>query len=901
MSASRKRADYAFLAPNFRDVLFYVEAKKPHGGLDTSDNYFQTIRYGWNSQNSLAVLTDFEHLHVLDSRYKPDIDTALLRAVKKFHYTDYFDAEKFKEIYYLFSREAVTHRSIDKFAATLAKPTGRAYQRTLFRGGYQAVDEHFLQELDGYRDELARSFKNHNPHLNSEELTEVTQRTLDRLVFMRFLEDKLIEPEPLVERLGEKGTAWQDFISTSRRLDGIYNGIIFKKHALLDSAKLKCDERVFASIRESLAHTNSPYDFNTIPIHVLGSIYERFLGKVIVATEKRARVEEKPEVRKAGGVYYTPEYIVTYVVKNTVGKLIEGKTPDQISKLHFADIACGSGSFLLGVYDLLLRYQTAYYNQSRNRAQALKAGCIERDGAFYLSLHQKKEILIKNIYGVDLDAQAVEVAQLSLFLKLLEDETTASARGHQLEFKETMLPSLDKNIIHGNSLVGWDILDGRLFEGNDERKLYPLDFVGAFPKVMLRGGFDAIVGNPPYGRDILSPLKQYFDDRYESSQYKLDSFVFFIEKAITLLRPEGKLGYIVPNSWLDTQSFSRLRRLIVERTRIKSIINLGKDIFAGANVDTMLLLLQKTKRGNAKVEVIDASEYKLASDRLTQPKRSFHIPQSVWANDPQSRFDIHASPEERKVFLKMRESGIVMDDFTDCSQGLIPYNTKEMSQKNPFLSTEKKGDEWKPLFDKGACVGRYELEWNGVYVKFGSWLYTANKPRFYENAKILIQRHRNPSLLRRIVATFDAGNFYFKDNLCCLIAKNDTYDLKFLLGVLNSRIMNEFYRKTFTEVSLNPTYLRQLPLPVLNMSQRAGRSQHDKIVKLVDTLLESKRTLRQSRTESEVRFYENKCSALDRQIDAIVYELYGLTAEEIAVVEASPISPSGLGVGKRAA
>src|SRR5205823_2218165 len=211
-----------------------------------------------------------------------------------------------------------------------------------------------------------------------------------------------------------------------------------------------------------------------IPIHVLGSIYERFLGKVIVTTDKRAKVVEKPEVRKAGGVYYTPEYIVRYIVENTIGRLILDKTPKEIEAMRFADIACGSGSFLLGVFDELLRYHTTYYNRNKTkRAEGLRAGCIEnRDGSLRLSLKQKKKILLNNIYGVDLDAQAVEVAQLSLFLKLLEDETTASAKDYQLEFRETMLPSLDRNVIHGNALIEWDVTDGRLFD-EEERELFP--------------------------------------------------------------------------------------------------------------------------------------------------------------------------------------------------------------------------------------------------------------------------------------------------------------------------------------------------------------------------------------------------------------------------------------------
>ncbi len=494
-SEFRKRADYAFLAPNFRDVRFYVEAKKPHAGIDNPAFYFQTIRYGWNNKTPLAVLTDFEELRVLDCRYKPDIRTALGHAKLKYHYADYADKEKFRTIYFLFSRQAVTDGSIEQFAKGLPKVSRKRAQSGVAADEHQSIDESFLQELDNFREELAHGYKRKNPELDSAELTEVTQRTLDRLVFMRFLEDKLIETGPLIEDLHQRGRSWENFIRTSRRLDGVYNGIIFKEHSLLDSNNFKADERVFDKISQSLSHQNSPYDFNAIPIHILGSIYERFLGKVIVATAKQARVEDKPEVRKAGGVYYTPEYIVRYIVDNTVGKLIEGKTPAQIQEMRFADIACGSGSFLLGVYDTLLRYHTAYYNRTKkNRGEGIKAGCISRqEGTLQLSLLQKRQILLNNVHGADIDPQAVEVAQLSLYLKLLEDETIASAHQQQLAMKEALLPSLSKNIVCGNSLIGWDILEGKLFDSGDERKLNPMNFEDAFPEILKRGGFDAML------------------------------------------------------------------------------------------------------------------------------------------------------------------------------------------------------------------------------------------------------------------------------------------------------------------------------------------------------------------------------------------------------------------------
>src|SRR3990170_1453535 len=513
-AAGQRRADYAFhLAPNYRDVRFFVEAKKPHGDIATADNYFQTIRYAWNSETPLAVLTDFDQLHVLDCRYKPDIATALYRHVAKFHYSEYNDRKKFAEIYWLFSREAVADGSLEKRAKELPKPRGKAVQHGLFPGGYQSIDESFLKELDEYRTALARTFKNKNPDLNGETLTELAQRILDRLVFLRFLEDKGIEPQRIVDRFGERGTAWEDFIAASRRLDGIYNGIVFKQHDILDGNKFRMDDTAFADICESLAHVNSPYDFDAIPIHILGSIYERFLGHVIVATDKRVRVEPKPEVRKAGGVYYTPEYIVRYIVENTVGKLIAGKTPDQIAEMRFADIACGSGSFLLGVFDLLLTYHGHYYNE--NPSKARKGDCINHGGKLYLSLRKKREILLNNIYGVDIDAQAVEVCQLSLYLKLLQEETEASTHQYLLDFAhiaqmKKLLPDLSKNIVCGNSLIGRDILDGQPFASEEERKLNPMNFEDAFPEIMKRGGFDAIVGNPPYGMVSDPVQKSYF-------------------------------------------------------------------------------------------------------------------------------------------------------------------------------------------------------------------------------------------------------------------------------------------------------------------------------------------------------------------------------------------------------
>jgi len=664
---SQRRADYAFyLRPNFRDVKFYVEAKKPHGDISTADNYFQAIRYGWSSRTPLAVLNDFEQFEIVDSRFPPDIATALGRNVRKYHFSHYEDPEKFAEIYYLFSHEAVTNGSLEKFVETLPKKRGKAGQRGASKAGELPMDETFLQELDEYRDQLAHSFKNRNPELDGETLTELTQRTLDRLVFLRFLEDKHIEPQNRIAYFGDKGTAWQDFIAESRRLDGIYNGIVYKEHAILDKPSFKVDDDIFSDICEKLSHLNSRYDFNAVPIHILGSIYERFLGKVITTTEKRAKVEEKPEVRKAGGVYYTPEYIVRYIVENTVGKLIEGKTPAQIAELRFADIACGSGSFLLGVYDLLIRYHTKYFNENPDKAQIVgkakivtkakvfgkaskehKADCEERDDGLHLTLHKKREILLNNIYGVDIDQQAVEVAQLSLYLKLLQDETPGSARQFYLDFEQVaLLPTLTKNIVCGNSLIGTDILSGELFEATEERKLNPMDYEQRFPHIFKRkvssgemrdatageldytapgvplhgnystkkpkkgakaatpvipqteyeGGFDAIVGNPPYR--MLQPHNtdeqtlDYMRGHYVAAEFKIELFHLFLQRGVSLVKPNGFQSYIVPTTVLNNVYAESLRRWILKKCCIEQVCVARGRVFADADVHTSVLVFR---------------------------------------------------------------------------------------------------------------------------------------------------------------------------------------------------------------------------------------------------------------------------------------------------------------------
>ncbi len=219
-------------------------------------------------------------------------------------------------------------------------------------------------------------------------------------------------------------------------------------------------------------------------------------------------MEEKPEVKKAGGVYYTPQYIVEYIVKNTVGKLLEDKTPKNVAKLKILDPACGSGSFLIGAYQYLLDWHLRWYSTNNHEKYAKGKYPAIYHGAgneWRLTTQEKKRILLNNIYGVDIDRQAVEVTKLSLLLKMLEDENQETIGKTLSLFHERVLPNLKDNIKCGNSLIGPDFYNQMTLElGDDEiRRINVFDWNDnekGFGKIMKEGGFDVVIGNPPYLR-----------------------------------------------------------------------------------------------------------------------------------------------------------------------------------------------------------------------------------------------------------------------------------------------------------------------------------------------------------------------------------------------------------------
>ncbi len=319
------------------------------------------------------------------------------------------------------------------------------------------------------------------------------------MVFIRNLEDREIESDgTLFSHTKAKEAIYQHLIPLFRNLDSDYNGLLFKKHF---SEELLIDDKVIKDLIKQMCYPLSPYQFDEIEPEILGRIYEKFLGSKIRLTDGHsAKIEEKPEVRHAGGVYYTPQYIVDYIVQNTVGETIHGKNPEDISAITICDPACGSGSFLLGAYEFLLEYHTKWYAEtSQQNQKKYKADFyISSDNEVKLTLKKRSEILRNNIYGVDIDREATEVAIMSLYLKLLDD---GFDKGQvELFMKGHILPDMTGNIKCGNSLIGTDFYGKALFNDLVDERINPFDWQNAFRPVFINGGFNVIIGNPPYIR-----------------------------------------------------------------------------------------------------------------------------------------------------------------------------------------------------------------------------------------------------------------------------------------------------------------------------------------------------------------------------------------------------------------
>jgi len=896
----QKNPDYTFRVGTLRK--FFVEAKKcaVNIGADPAPA-FQLRRYGFSGKLALSILTNFEELGTYDCTTRPyPSDKASHARIQHFRYDEYPD--RWRELWDVFSREAVWSGAFDQYAASKRKR------------GTSEVDVEFLNEMEGWRLALAGNIALRNKSLPLDDLNAAVQLTIDRVVFLRIAEDRGLEPYEQLLKLCERPDIYSRFIrGLCRQSDEKYNSGLFhfqKESGVSEdpdriTPKLTVDDKVFKPILQSLYFAyGSPYHFGVMPVEILGTVYERFLGKVIRLTAgHQARIEEKPEVRKAGGVYYTPAYIVEYIVRHTIGRQIAGRSPAQLAgykdkpPFRVLDMACGSGSFLLGAYQCFLDYCLNWYTEHKPRTRKNAVYEDPRNGQWRLTIEEKKRILTTHLFGVDIDLQAVEVTKLSLLLKVLEGETDQSLSLSQLAFGGRALPNLADNIKCGNSLIAPDYFTGRMFPDPEEMKrINPFEWKLGFPDAMSEGGFDSVIGNPPYGAYLYGQDKDYLAAQYPNQTYQLDTYLLFLEKAVRdLLKDGGDYGMIIPNPWLTNLLQDSMRRFVTEATRVREIVHFKFPVFPKVVVDTEIVLLQKaTPDGwEATVTVAETLDA-FTSGKPCKELRDLRHQQRKWRELNGDVINIFTSVSEEALAAKCRRTGRRIESFCKINVGVKPYQigkgkppqTKRIVEERPFDSDRRATPQHRQYL-RGTDIGRYRVSPAEVrFLRYGPWLAEPRPAANFDAPAKIVMRQTGDGL----IAALDTQQLLCLNNMHVLVPRDEQPSASYLLGLVNSKLMNWYYRTVNPEVGealaeVKKTNVARLPIRPIDFSDPAERAHHDRVATLVDGMLGLHRRLAAATSAAQDVLIQRQIDATDAEIDLLVYGLYDLTAREVALVE----------------
>jgi len=909
-NSSTKKPDYAFRAKDgykFK-VKFFVEAKAPWVKLTDLDPVYQAKRYAFSSHGKtpIVILTDFQEFRVFNGFQKPIYENPLQGLIVDLDikYTQYLD--NWDRLWELFSKDAVQNGSITNLTGMISKNT-------------KTLDDEFLSDISGWREVLAKHIAFRNNYLSVDELNEAVQRIIDRLVFIRNLEDRGIELEgSLLSCANTKENVYQHLITLFRNLDSDYNGLLFKKHF---SEDLVINDKVIKDQIKQMCYPISPYQFDEIEPEILGRIYEQFLGSKIRLTDGHsAKIEVKPEVRHAGGVYYTPQYIVDYIVKNTVGKKIAGKNPQEISEIAICDPACGSGSFLLGAYDYLMNYHKQWYlaaNQT-NQKKYKSDFYVTADHEVKLTLKKRSEILNNNIFGVDIDREATEVAIMSLYLKLLDD---GFDKGQvEMFMKGHILPDMSANIKCGNSLIKTDFFDGVLeIDPIIWKKINPFDWNKEFSGNVSFEGFDCIIGNPPYlaFQEGTNLEKKYFTFMYKSAIGKFDQYVLFIEQSIKLLKENGIFGFIVPNKFIQAAYGQGIKKVILEvkineivdfndiqvfknATNYPCIINLSKDVGSSFNYTSVNQILEANFIGttiefeqsklNDKPWSLVSSEIASTMQKLRDGHRvisdfSTAITQGVRTGHLESYFkkinaNLAKTLELEAELLVTVLHGKNTKRFysnVDADNDILLY-PHDIKTGNPVEI--KKYPRTEAYLSQFREALRERKDSNKIFKNTSkSWYeYWDSKPIVFTKNKIVF-----PDISEK-------PNFFLDDiglpylNTCYAIIPRNNDKILSLLGILNSQVTNFFIQNTCPSVRggfyrYKTNYVKDIPIPHIDVTQ-------DELISgFVKKIIALKKELPFTKTEQEINAKTKMIDIYEDKVNELVYKLFSLTARDIEIIE----------------
>ena len=896
---SKKRVDYGFRINGI--PKFFLEAKSlREENIQNNPKYItQAIDYAWMKSCSWAILTNFETIAVYNADWKgPNYASNLFFVL---HPNDFLNNPRF----ILLSKRAFENEEIDKKASEYGKEQLK-----------NRIDKQLLQDMIHFREVLSKDIakNNQDKHLTKGDIDESVQRILDRLIFIRNAEDRELEENQLQSNVRQwysrgKGHLLKEISRIYKEYDDKYNSKLFAHHLCDD---LYIDNEALQEVIEGLNHSKDNsyrYDFSVIESDVLGNIYEQYLGNILKSTPKGAKLEESKTHKKEQGIYYTPSYIVDYIVKNTVGEYIRTHTPEEIKKVRILDPACGSGSFLIRAYKELENY----WKQNSDFAQ------LTLDSEEFYS--KKVEILKNNIFGVDLDPKAVEIAQLNLLLQISE--------------KAEKLPLLQNNIKVGNSLIDDPSVSDKAFKWEEE-----------FPEIMKEGGFDIIIGNPPYVRiqNLKDSEIEYFNDNFKSAFKNYDIYVLFVEKSLKLLRPNGDLGFIIPSKFVNSDYGLGLRNLISETKTLRKFVDF-KDfqIFGDATNYTCLLFLRNSKNEEFTYSYPkDKESFSLQEVSNKDIFQEYRLPIPV-LNEPW----ILSNNKVSILMKRLKEIGQTLGEISEnIFQGLTTsadsiYFVKLISETKEIATIMNLSDNHEFIIEKqilkkllkGKDIQKWSVEWKGFYVIYPYLVKNGiaslitlseikkNYPLAYEYFKNYetqlklrennrlnndenwhqyiyrknLEKFEQPKIITQVLASSNTfaldskGEFYFVGGGNAggygIILKDEYKDYYFyILALLNSKVLEFYLRNISTPFrggyfSYGKRFTEQLPIKFANETDTNKLSLLVREqISLTMSLIEMNNT--DAKNKIEQRLKEN-----EQKINSIVYAIYGLNEEEINIIE----------------
>lgn len=836
------------------------------------------------------------------------------------------DDKEFKKFYFCLCKENLLDKNRNSLLDRLVKDTSK---------NEEDISNKFYKDFKALRKTLFTHLCENNPDIDKKCLLEKTQKLLDRLVFVMFCEDSTINllPANTLKNYYEIGKnlpiqsdekMWSIIKGLFESIDkgnndvkppiNRYNGGLFAYDSILDNLKIKD-----SAWEEVIKLSN--YDFESdLNVNILGHIFEQSLNDLeqIKAEIDGIEQDNKKSKRKKDGIFYTPEYITRYIVEQTVGKYLE-ENPDKLESINILDPACGSGAFLNQAHSFLQEQYKIRTEEKINAAKALKRG-----GHEFVKLnlfeHQNiaevdRSILLNNIYGVDLNSESTEITKLALWLKTAK--------------KDQPLQNLDANIKCGNSLIDDSTIAGeKAFNWNEE-----------FKDIMPNGGFDVIIGNPPYGAELDEQAKNYISQNYHTAEYQIDTYVVFIERALNLLKEGGKLSFIVPSTWLNMHYFSKLRNLIISNTKLEQIVLFRYQVFEDVTAETCIFICTKAFKPDNDVRISSIDNIEQNNDIKYQK-----ISQNYWLKNYETGFNVFYTQEKLNLIERIYNNSIIVDKIASITVGIKPYQTNKGTPKQTKQDVESRIydssiqiNEFFQPYIVGSNITKYHIKKPiNKYIKYGDWLAEPRKSLNFKSKKIVIRQTAD-----RVIAAVDNVGYYDLNNVHNLIPTDEIYsNLNFLVTVLNSKLMDFAYKflvpeagRVFAEVKA--VNLAKLPIPNATPEQQQSLASKAKqmmelnkqlyngfdsalelikaeyqpkkisqnlekfytlgIHPFIEELEKQKVKLSLTQKEELITWYKEKSDklnkikqqidTLDIEIDQEIYKLYNLTDEEIKIIE----------------